>query len=75
MTLAPDTPVFAAAPGPGAVPPHSIEAEESVLGAMLLSDRTAVMGTDIVHVWAACVAAEAVARRVLAQVAEAEDAG
>ena len=39
MTLAPDTPVFAAAPGPGAVPPHSIEAEESVLGAMLLSDR------------------------------------
>jgi replicative DNA helicase len=27
-------------PPPGAAPPHSIEAEQSVLGAMLLSDRT-----------------------------------
>ena len=30
--------------------------------------------SEVIHVWAACVAAEAVARRVLAQVAEAEDA-
>jgi len=29
-----------AAPGQGAAPPHNIEAEESVLGAILLSDRT-----------------------------------
>src|SRR3954469_341876 len=27
-------------PAPGVAPPHSIEAEQSVLGAMLLSDRT-----------------------------------
>ena len=27
-------------PSAGAAPPHSIEAEQSVLGAMLLSDRT-----------------------------------
>ena len=27
-------------PPPGAVPPHSIEAEQAVLGAILQSDRT-----------------------------------
>src|SRR3954454_14924539 len=30
----------AAGPPPGAVPPHSIEAEQAVLGAILQSDRT-----------------------------------
>lgn len=30
--------------------------------------------SETIHVWAACIAAEAVARRVLVQVAEAEDA-
>ncbi|MGH2342605.1 hypothetical protein ACRC7T_14110 [Segnochrobactraceae bacterium EtOH-i3] len=39
--------------------------------AMLLSAKEP---SEVIHVWAACIAAEAVARRVLAQVAEAEDA-
>lgn len=33
-------PADTAPPPPGAAPPHSIEAEQSVLGAMLLSERT-----------------------------------
>jgi DnaB-like helicase N terminal domain len=44
MSTAPTTAArLAGAPQPsaaGAAPPHSIEAEQSVLGAMLLSDRT-----------------------------------
>ncbi len=39
--------------------------------AMLLAGKHP---SEIIHVWAACIAAEAVARRVLVQVAEAEDA-
>ena len=37
MTLAPESPIFAPA---GAAPPHDLAAEESVLGALLLTDRT-----------------------------------
>src|ERR687885_573308 len=40
MSTPPTTNGRSAAPGAGAVPPHSIEAEQAVLGAILQSDRT-----------------------------------
>ena len=40
MSTPPPSTHTAGAPQPGAVPPHSIEAEQAVLGAILQSDRT-----------------------------------
>jgi replicative DNA helicase len=40
MSTPPTTNGRSAAPGPGAAPPHSLEAEQAVLGAILQSDRT-----------------------------------